>query len=42
MPRTLADDLGHAVVLPDVVRRVVSLVPSLTEVDRMPQRGREA
>ena len=31
MPRTLADDLGHAVVLPDVVGRVVSLVPSLTE-----------
>jgi len=31
MPRTLADDLGHPVVLPAVVSRVVSLVPSLTE-----------
>jgi ABC-type Fe3+-hydroxamate transport system substrate-binding protein len=31
MPRTLADDLGHEVALPDVVARVVSLVPSLTE-----------
>ncbi|HET6966635.1 MAG TPA: helical backbone metal receptor [Ornithinibacter sp.] len=31
MPRTLTDDLGHAVVLPGVVARVVSLVPSLTE-----------
>ena len=31
MPRTLADDLGHPVLLPEVVRRVVSLVPSLTE-----------
>ena len=31
MPRTLTDDLGHAVALPDVVTRVVSLVPSLTE-----------
>ena len=31
MPRTLTDDLGHAVALPEVVARVVSLVPSLTE-----------
>ena len=31
MPRTLTDDLGHAVELPEVVARVVSLVPSLTE-----------
>ncbi|MFL6151996.1 MAG: helical backbone metal receptor [Ornithinibacter sp.] len=31
MPRTLTDDLGHAVELPGVVARVVSLVPSLTE-----------
>jgi len=31
MPRTLVDDLGHPVPLPDVVGRVVSLVPSLTE-----------
>jgi ABC-type Fe3+-hydroxamate transport system substrate-binding protein len=31
MPRTLADDLGHVVPLPEVVSRVVSLVPSLTE-----------
>ena len=31
MPRTLADDLGHLVELPEVVSRVVSLVPSLTE-----------
>ncbi|GAA4407267.1 helical backbone metal receptor [Fodinibacter luteus] len=31
MPRTLTDDLGHAVTLPTVVARVVSLVPSLTE-----------
>ena len=31
MPRTLADDLGHPVELPEVVARVVSLVPSLTE-----------
>lgn len=32
MPRTLHDDLGHEVVLPDgPVCRVVSLVPSLTE-----------
>jgi ABC-type Fe3+-hydroxamate transport system substrate-binding protein len=31
MPRTLTDDLGHAVQLPEVVARVVSLVPSLTE-----------
>lgn len=32
MPRTLADDLGHPVQLPDgPVARVVSLVPSLTE-----------
>ena len=31
MTRTLTDDLGHAVALPEVVRRVVSLVPSLTE-----------
>lgn len=31
MPRTLTDDLGHAVELPEVVGRVVSLVPSLTE-----------
>lgn len=32
MTRTLADDLGHPVDLPDgPVRRVVSLVPSLTE-----------
>ena len=31
MPRTLADDLGHRVDLPEVVGRVVSLVPSLTE-----------
>ena len=32
MSRTLRDDLGHAVVLPDTpVCRVVSLVPSLTE-----------
>lgn len=32
MPRTLTDDLGHAVQLPDgAVTRVVSLVPSLTE-----------
>lgn len=29
--RTALDDLGHEVALPDVVRRVVSLVPSLTE-----------
>jgi ABC-type Fe3+-hydroxamate transport system substrate-binding protein len=31
MTRTLPDDLGHPVVLPEVVARVVSLVPSLTE-----------
>ena len=31
MPRTITDDLGHAVELPDHVGRVVSLVPSLTE-----------
>ena len=31
MPRALADDLGHLVELPEVVSRVVSLVPSLTE-----------
>ena len=31
MSRTLADDLGHLVELPDDVGRVVSLVPSLTE-----------
>lgn len=31
MTRTLTDDLGHAVELPGVVARVVSLVPSLTE-----------
>lgn len=32
MPRTLTDDLGHRVALPDgPVTRVVSLVPSLTE-----------
>ena len=31
MPRTLTDDLGHEVALPDAVARVVSLVPSLTE-----------
>ena len=31
MPRALTDDLGHAVALPEVVARVVSLVPSLTE-----------
>ncbi|HSO66122.1 MAG TPA: helical backbone metal receptor [Ornithinibacter sp.] len=31
MPRTLTDDLGHAVAVPGVVARVVSLVPSLTE-----------
>ncbi len=31
MPRTLADDLGHRVELPEVVARVVSLVPSLSE-----------
>jgi len=31
MPRTLTDDLGHAVELPGAVARVVSLVPSLTE-----------
>ena len=31
MPRTLTDDLGHDVDLPEVVERVVSLVPSLTE-----------
>jgi ABC-type Fe3+-hydroxamate transport system substrate-binding protein len=31
MQRTLLDDLGHPVVLPGVVARVVSLVPSLTE-----------
>ena len=31
MPRTLTDDLGHAVELPGVVARVVSLVPSLSE-----------
>ncbi|HYN65491.1 MAG TPA: helical backbone metal receptor, partial [Ornithinibacter sp.] len=31
MPRTLSDDLGHEVALADVVARVVSLVPSLTE-----------
>jgi ABC-type Fe3+-hydroxamate transport system substrate-binding protein len=31
MPRTLSDDLGHLVVLPDRVRRVVCLVPSVTE-----------
>lgn len=31
MPRTLTDDLGHPVELPEVVGRVVSLVPSLTE-----------
>ena len=31
MPRALTDDLGHAVALPAVVARVVSLVPSLTE-----------
>ncbi len=31
MPRSFADDLGHPVALPDVVARVVSLVPSLTE-----------
>ncbi|WP_114907777.1 helical backbone metal receptor [Ornithinimicrobium murale] len=32
MPRTLADDLGHRVPLPDgPLARVVSLVPSLTE-----------
>lgn len=29
--RTARDDLGHEVLLPDVVRRVVSLVPSITE-----------
>ena len=29
--RTATDDLGHEVPLPDVARRVVSLVPSLTE-----------
>ena len=31
MPRTLPDDLGYPVTLPDAVARVVSLVPSLTE-----------
>jgi len=31
MPRTLLDDLGHPVLLPGDVARVVSLVPSLTE-----------
>lgn len=31
MTRTERDDLGHPVALPDVPRRVVSLVPSLTE-----------
>jgi ABC-type Fe3+-hydroxamate transport system substrate-binding protein len=31
MPRTLTDDLGHPVEVPDVVARVVSLVPSLSE-----------
>ena len=31
MPRTLSDDLGHPVEVPDVVARVVSLVPSLSE-----------
>ena len=31
MTRTLPDDLGHAVELPEAVARVVSLVPSLTE-----------
>jgi ABC-type Fe3+-hydroxamate transport system substrate-binding protein len=31
MSRTRADDLGHLVELPDGIRRVVSLVPSLTE-----------
>lgn len=31
MPRTHTDDLGHLVELPEVVARVVSLVPSLTE-----------
>lgn len=31
MTRTLRDDLGHPVELPEVVARVVSLVPSLTE-----------
>ena len=31
IPRTLTDDLGHAVALPEEVARVVSLVPSLTE-----------
>ena len=29
--RVLADDLGTAVAIPPEVRRVVSLVPSLTE-----------
>ena len=31
MTRTLTDDLGHPVEVPDVVARVVSLVPSLSE-----------
>jgi ABC-type Fe3+-hydroxamate transport system substrate-binding protein len=31
MSRTLTDDLGHPVEVPDVVARVVSLVPSLSE-----------
>jgi len=31
VPRLLVDDTGHEVAIPDKVRRVVSLVPSLTE-----------
>ena len=30
-PITLKDDRGHTVTLPDVPRRIVSLLPSLTE-----------
>ena len=40
MTRTLRDDLGHEVVLPDTpVCRVVSLVPSLTEAVALTKAG---
>lgn len=39
MTRTERDDLGREVTLPDQVRRVVSLVPSLTEAVAATDRG---
>ena len=39
MTRTERDDLGREVTLPDEVRRVVSLVPSLTEAVAATDRG---